>query len=845
MNCQGCPLNKSGKPTIRRQSEFKHKLRIVMSHPPFNFVDPALVSTNTVETIKRWCPEEFDVVFTLNCTAGRLLDRTNEERVAKIAATNREALRHCSDTLKSDLEGAEVVVLCGNRVLNAFGFSESVGNLTGWVEEQNGVTYLATWDVHDVEDYPVDKWKDFAWTVQKAAAIVAGEAPRSNEAQTTDWVDLDNLEKALEYMRAVPDGAVVVTDLETAGLDFWDKSQPILQIGIWDIGKSQLPAVIYPEVFNDPAFLEGWNSMHRRVKLLGQNLKFDACYAKTQIPGMEFNIHYELRLIHHLIDERTGTHNLAHMLRVYLNWKDYWSELENKYLKTGLGYAKAERKELAQYLALDLVGTGEVFKVLLKELRDDRKKPYKWPILLSQKEQVEKIYPELSTLLAEVERKGCRIDKKELLALRDTYAPVVGEKRDEIEGKILDLVKEEFSVDSPVQLLKALKQASILPATADSVSKKVLSDFMDNELIREILEYRVDKKLLDTFIEGSLQKAIEVEDSSWLLMSKFDPAGTIGSRWTSYNPNLQQLPRKGPFKRVIIPSKAGRLLVQSDFSSLEARVAAFLSGDEALRDGCIGDLHTMVSNRSFSKHLEAVSSFSQFTDLMRYLSSQGLLMPAFKSLSATDLSKLSDPLTYAKDLVRDHLRSCAKVITYGIFFGRGAKALAIQELNCSVEEAEYFISEYFKLFPKLHSWIQEVHSLVEREGIIIEPGGLVRDLRGWMFSADPSNRRRFLAGAKRKAVNFLTQTFGGTLQNMAIIKTHRYLEEHKVGEIRMGVHDSVVYEIDDNSETLGHILAIRDLQKVLREPDWLCVTDQQVGDTYGTLKDLDKYFSLK
>ena len=215
MKCSECPLNKSGKPTIRRQSEFKHKLRIVMANPPMHFVDPKIMESSTIATIKRWCPVDFDIVFTLNCTAGRLLNRTDEERLPKIAATSREALKKCSDTLKKDLEGAEVVVLCGNRVLEAFGIHKKVGDLLGWVAEEKEVSYLATWDVHDVEEYPTDKWKDFAWTVQRAAAIVQGKAPRSNEVQYSDWVDIETVEKLKDYLGKIQNGAILYRDWET------------------------------------------------------------------------------------------------------------------------------------------------------------------------------------------------------------------------------------------------------------------------------------------------------------------------------------------------------------------------------------------------------------------------------------------------------------------------------------------------------------------------------------------------------------------------------------------------------------------------------------------------------
>lgn len=168
MECDKCPLGKRD-PKIRRQAKFEHKLRFVMMCPPTDYVDIEGMEANTVRLLKRWVPDTpFDLVFVLNCTGGRFLRRSEEEHLPQIAKTFREASKCCSSTFKADLEGAEVVVLMGNEVLSAMGIPKKVSALTGWVEEEKGVSYLATWDPHDVESYPMDKWKDFIWTVQQA-----------------------------------------------------------------------------------------------------------------------------------------------------------------------------------------------------------------------------------------------------------------------------------------------------------------------------------------------------------------------------------------------------------------------------------------------------------------------------------------------------------------------------------------------------------------------------------------------------------------------------------------------------------------------------------------------------
>lgn len=839
MDCENCVLKQfaiNGKLSIRRQSAMRHKLRFVLSHPVLSYIDKELFSSPTTLIFDRFITEEYDIVLTKQCIQACQIGTG-----AGSTAMERSARASCEATLKADLVGAEVIVACGNEALQALGYSRKAGNSVGWVDwnEELQATVMACLDPHQVEDNSDSLAKDWIWTVQHAEKIVRGLAPKFNIAPDPRWDKIDTLEKFKDATGGWEENDYIILDIETTGLN-WRKHR-ILQLGLHNHTQNTTPLVIPGELLKSKAFRDYFNENIGKFIVVMHNGKFDAKFLHQL--GLFVKIGYDTLVIHHMIDERTGIHGLDRLARVYRNYSEYWANIDKYYaFEDGLGNAPFE--EVADYLSLDLILTGELLSIFLSALRDDRlSKKYPWEIMMSQKDHIDMILNPVNNALLEVELKGFNVNKSRLDYLTALAIPSVEARKREIEQWFYEQTGQEFSVDSPVQLLKAFHLVGALPKEIESTDAKILKNHSSVEIINRVLEYKKEVKILTSFYNSTQEHLFEIDDTHHVINPTFNLGGTICSRWSAANINVQQAPRKPhPFKSIFIPSP-GHIIFQNDFSSLEVCMAAFLSRDLALAEACSKNMHMTVARNAFVNYFAEFEPMENQTQLRKFLDSYSLLLAVKKSILEKEHEEGKQySVGQLKDAITDHLRSCAKTITFGIFFGRGARALAEQELKCSVTEAQEFIDNYFKLFPGLDKFIRKIHYLVRDIGIIVSPDGRIRDLRSWMFSSDPMKRKWALARACRQAVNFLTQNMAGTVNNIAFIKADRYLKEHGVGRMMGAVHDSSVGEIIFNKDTRMHLLNIKELQDNCLQSDIIKFrVDNEAGFNWCEVMKLDKF----
>lgn len=822
MDCASCPLKQftlEGKgPSIRRQEKMRSKLRFVMSHPKPSFVDKALFSSPTTSLFDRFVKVDYDMVFTKNCVQAGHLENTGKG----IVQMERDARACCAPTLAEDLKGATVIVACGNEALEALGYKDrKAGNSTGWVEynEELGASVLACLDPHVVENSPEKLANDWIWTVQRAQKIVQDLAPRENILPTVNWEAVETIEQFKKIIKRFKTDDLLAIDIETVGLN-WRKDR-VLVIGIYNEAYDKV-LMLTPELFTKNAFKEVWAELVNRMRCTLANSKFDAKFLLYQY-GLKIPVFYDTLPMHQMIDERTGIHGLKRLLQVYRNWPSYEQKIDHYYKMEG-ALANCPFEELAQYCAYDVYGTYMLTKQFLSLLRDDRlSRKYPWEIMLSQREYIENITRHVNMELLDVEINGFITDEVRLDKLIAEAIPSVEKHRRSIEDLLFAEVGREVSVDSPLQLLAALHEMKALPPEINTTESKVIKNYIKVPIIKMILEYKKEYKILTAFYNSIKEKLIE-DHGVMKTFATFNIAGTIGSRWSGANPNLQQAPRAPhPFKSIFTASP-GHVIFQNDFTSLEVCMAAYLSKDMALAAACKpgADMHQTVSESAFKKYHEEMRSLDTTEDWENFLNSYSLLTAVKKSIQE-DAEKRGSSYNVAEyeSAIVKHLRFCAKTITFGIFFGRGARALAEQELNCSIAEAQTFIDDYFKLFPVFYKWIRKVQYLVKDVGIIIAPDGRVRDLRFWMFSSDPMKRKQALARAYRQAVNFLTQNMSGTVNNIAFIKAAQYLRENKCGRMLGAVHDSSVGEIFLGPQTAVHMANIRELQNSCLTSDFV------------------------
>lgn len=329
----------------------------------------------------------------------------------------------------------------------------------------------------------------------------------------------------------------------------------------------------------------------------------------------------------------------------------------------------------------------------------------------------------------------------------------------------------EFNINSPKQLAEVLYDELKLapprqrktPTGARTTREDELQKLADSHpIVAEILRYRELHKLLSTYIE----KLPELVGADGRLHAEFLQAGTTTGRMASQNPNLQNIPVKGEHGRAIrraFVAAKGFVLVALDYSQIELRIAAGLSGDEKL-----------------------VEAFKAGRDIHASVASQVFGVPP--------------------EMVDYEMRRRAKVINFGILYGMGVNALKeALDAGVSRDEAAKFLAEYFATFGGLSRWIERTKASAKRLGYTETLFGRRR-----YFSGFDSKLPQVRAQAERMAVNAPIQGTQADIIKLAMVEADRRIEEAGMrGKVRLvlQIHDELVYEIaESEAERFGAMI---------------------------------------
>ena len=369
----------------------------------------------------------------------------------------------------------------------------------------------------------------------------------------------------------------------------------------------------------------------------------------------------------------------------------------------------------------------------------------------------EKIEKPLISVVEKMNEIGVSVDKKVLEGLAKEYRKELGA----IAGRIFHHVGHEFNIQSTRQLATVLyDELKITPAKQKKTAtglrttkEEELAKLTDQHpIIEEILSYRELQKLLSTYVD----KMLELIAPDGRLHAEFLQNSTVTGRMGCQNPNLQNIPIRTEYGRRIrgaFNAPKGSVLISIDYSQIELRVAAGLSGDEKLisvfKKG--GDIHTAVAANVFNVPPEHVDK---------------------------------------------EMRRRAKIINFGILYGMGVNALR-QNLGADVtrEEASKYLDEYFASYPQLSKWIERTKRNAERLGYVETIFGRRRYLPGFK-STLPMLRSQ----AERFAVNAPIQGTQADIIKLAMVKADEMIKERKwEGKVKLilQVHDELVYEVDE------------------------------------------------
>jgi DNA polymerase-1 len=403
----------------------------------------------------------------------------------------------------------------------------------------------------------------------------------------------------------------------------------------------------------------------------------------------------------------------------------------------------------------------------------------------------EKIELPLAPVLRKMEERGIKVDKEFLKELSKTYTAELAK----LSKRIYEAAGGEFNVASPKQLGEVLfdklglvpeKQKKTAGGQRSTKESELVKMRGMHPIIEDILSYRELSKLLSTYID-TLPTLL---DSEGRVHTTFIQIGAATGRLASQNPNLQNIPIKTELGRAIrhaFVADKGSVLVAFDYSQIELRIAAFLSGDEALTEIFTSgrDVHTEVAARVF--HVR------------------------------------ESDVTY-------EMRRRAKVINFGILYGMGVNALR-ESLGTSRGEAQEFYDQYFAAFPRLAQYIEESKGDASRLGYTETFFGRRRYLDG-IHSSIPYVR----AAAERMAINAPIQGTQADIVKLAMIKI-----DELGARLLLQVHDELVIEIEEGmvkelapkiQKLMEGVMSVKDTKGISLR------VEGKIGKNWGEMKPL-------
>ncbi len=498
----------------------------------------------------------------------------------------------------------------------------------------------------------------------------------------------------------------------------------------------------------------------------GQNIKYDLLILKRY--GIKVNGQlYDTMLMHYLL-EPEGRHNMTTLSRTYLNYTPV--EIEELIGKKGTkqgSMADVPLDKITEYAAEDADVTFQLKTILEQELKNNE--------LL---ELYMGIEAPLISVLADMEYEGVRIDD---ISLKE-YGKQLQAELVALDTEIKELAGEpELNISSPKQLgivlfekLGLAEKAKLTKTKQYSTDEETLQGIADSHpIIPKILLFRSLRKLLSGYIEALPEL---INPQSGRIHTTFNQFVTATGRLSSNNPNLQNIPirdEKGrEIRRAFIPRDEEHVLVSADYSQIELRLMAHMSGDEhmiaAFQSG--EDIHTATAAKIF--HIET-----------------------------SEVSK--------------EQRSKAKTANFGIIYGISAFGLS-QRLQIPRSEAKELIDGYFTAYPGIKTYIDKMVADAGEKGYVETIFGRVRYLRDIH-----SNNATVRSFAQRNAVNAPIQGSAADIIKLAMINIHQRLQQsHLQSKMILQVHDELVFDVyKPELELLTKIVTKEmELVKALRVP---------------------------
>lgn len=489
------------------------------------------------------------------------------------------------------------------------------------------------------------------------------------------------------------------------------------------------------------SFVEVFRPLFENKDILkvGQNLKYDlnvlASYHVQLCAPM-----FDTMLAHYLIQPELR-HNMDYLAEIYLNYQTIPIEdLIGPRGRSQKNMADLSPEAVYAYACEDADITFELYPLLEKELKENGLEDLFYQIEMP-----------LMPVLAKMERNGVRLDTA---ALKETGSHFA-ERMALLEKEIHELAGHEFTITSPRQVgevlfdeLKLNSKAKKTKSGQYSTGEEVLDALRSKHpIVGKILDHRALKKLMSTYVDALPQM---INPATGHLHTSFNQAVTATGRLSSSNPNLQNIPVRGEDGREIrkaFVAEEGCIFFSADYSQIELRIMAHLSGDEHLiQDFRAGkDIHAATASRIYKKPLEEID--------------------------------------------RDERRK-AKTANFGIIYGISAFGLA-ERMEVSRTEAKDLIDSYFQTYPKVKEYMEE--SIKNAQG----RGYIETEFHRRRYLPDINSRNSVVRGyAERNAVNAPIQGTAADIIKLAMVRIDQRFEKEKIrSKMILQVHDELNFSV--------------------------------------------------
>ncbi|HHG3185289.1 TPA: DNA polymerase I [Vibrio parahaemolyticus] len=477
---------------------------------------------------------------------------------------------------------------------------------------------------------------------------------------------------------------------------------------------------------------------------VGQNLKYDASVLARY--GIEMKgIKYDTMLASYVYNSVGGKHDMDSLALRFLQHSCISFEQIAGKGKNQLTFNQIELEQASPYSAEDADVTLRLHNRLFANIEQDEKL----------KSVYEEIEMPLVPVLSRIERTGVLIDDMKLSA----QSVEIAARLEELEQKAYKIAEQEFNMNSPKQLQAILFEKMGLPVVkktpsgTPSTNEEVLQELaLDYPLPKLILEYRRLAKLKSTYTD-KLPKMIN--PSTGRVHTSYHQAVTATGRLSSTDPNLQNIPirnEEGRRIRQAFVAPAGYKILAVDYSQIELRIMAHLSGDQALldafRDG--KDIHAATAAEIMGVSIDQVSS---------------------------------------------EQRRRAKAVNFGLIYGMSAFGLA-KQLGIPRGEAQAYMDKYFERYPGVMQYMEDTRSAAADKGYVETIFG--RRLHLPEIKSRNGMRRK---AAERAAINAPMQGTAADIIKKAMLLVDQWIQEEGNGHVKllMQVHDELVFEVEESS----------------------------------------------